>query len=81
MRFSRRFMMTLAAAAVAAPVWAADQIKVVATTGMIADAVREVGGDLVDVQGLMGPGVDPHAYSTLRQKAQFISVSHGQLFQ
>ena len=26
-------------------------------------------------------GVDPHAYSTLRQKAQFISVSHGQLFQ
>lgn len=26
-------------------------------------------------------GVEPHAYSTLRQKAQFISVSNGQLFQ
>lgn len=34
----------------------------VATTGMIADAVRAVGGDRVDVVGLMGPGVDPHLY-------------------
>ena len=38
------------------------QIRVVATTGMIADAVRNVGGDRVDVTGLMGPGVDPHLY-------------------
>lgn len=41
-------------------------LRVVATTGMIADAVRQVGGDLVDVQGLMGPGVDPHAYRQTR---------------
>jgi manganese/zinc/iron transport system substrate-binding protein len=38
------------------------QIRVVATTGMIADAVHNVGGDRVDVTGLMGPGVDPHLY-------------------
>lgn len=38
------------------------EINVVATTGMIADAVHNVGGDRVDVTGLMGPGVDPHLY-------------------
>jgi manganese/zinc/iron transport system substrate-binding protein len=40
--------------------------QVVATTGMIADAAREVGGDLVEVRALMGPGVDPHAYRQTR---------------
>ncbi|MEM9096710.1 MAG: zinc ABC transporter substrate-binding protein [Pseudomonadota bacterium] len=45
---------------------AADQLKVVATTGMIADAVQTVGGDLVEVEALMGPGVDPHAYRQTR---------------
>jgi len=38
------------------------KINVVTTTGMITDAVREVGGDRVQVTGLMGPGVDPHLY-------------------
>lgn len=38
------------------------QINAVATTGMIADAVREIGGERVIVEGLMGPGVDPHLY-------------------
>jgi manganese/zinc/iron transport system substrate-binding protein len=33
---------------------------------MIADAAREVGGDLVEVRALMGPGVDPHAYRQTR---------------
>lgn len=37
-------------------------LRVVATIGQIADAVRNIGGDRVDVQGLMGPGVDPHLY-------------------
>ena len=41
-------------------------LAVVATTGMIADAVRQVGGDRVAVQALMGPGVDPHAYRQTR---------------
>ena len=35
---------------------------VVATTGMIADAALVVGGELIEVKGLMGPGVDPHLY-------------------
>ena len=41
-------------------------LKVVATTGMIADAARAVGGDVVEVRALMGPGVDPHAYRQTR---------------
>ncbi|MEX2528512.1 MAG: zinc ABC transporter substrate-binding protein [Gemmatimonadota bacterium] len=39
-----------------------DGVTVVATTGMVADMVRRVGGDRVRVTGLMGPGVDPHLY-------------------
>lgn len=38
------------------------KIQIVATTGMIADMVANIGGDLVEVEGLMGPGVDPHLY-------------------
>ncbi len=41
-------------------------VNVVATTGMIADAARAIGGDLVTVVALMGPGVDPHAYRQTR---------------
>ena len=37
-------------------------VRVVATTSMLADLAREVGGDRVEVEGLMGPGVDPHLY-------------------
>ena len=39
------------------------KLKVVATIGQVTDAARIVGGDHVSVQGLMGPGVDPHLYT------------------
>ena len=45
---------------------AAAPLTVVATTGMIADAARNVGGDLVTVEALMGPGIDPHSYRQTR---------------
>ena len=38
------------------------KLKVVTTTGMIADAVLNIAGDTVEVEALMGPGVDPHLY-------------------
>jgi manganese/zinc/iron transport system substrate-binding protein len=41
---------------------ATRRVRVAATTGMIADAARNVGGSRVQVTGLMGPGVDPHLY-------------------
>ncbi|GAB4451366.1 MAG: zinc ABC transporter substrate-binding protein [Armatimonadaceae bacterium] len=37
-------------------------LKVAATTGMVADLVRAVGGEHVQVTALMGPGTDPHYY-------------------
>lgn len=57
----------LGAALVAAtPLRADTRLSVVATTGMIADAARQVGGDVVEVRALMGPGIDPHAYRQTR---------------
>ncbi len=41
---------------------AAGALRVTATTTMVADLVRQVGGDRVTVSALMGPGVDPHLY-------------------
>ncbi|WKT75103.1 metal ABC transporter solute-binding protein, Zn/Mn family [Lysinibacillus fusiformis] len=35
---------------------------VVATTGQISDAIKEISGDHLQVSALMGPGVDPHLY-------------------
>lgn len=37
-------------------------IKIVCTTGMVADLARNVGGKHVEVKALMGAGVDPHLY-------------------
>jgi len=36
--------------------------RIVTTTSMITDLVKNVGGDKVSVTGLMGAGVDPHLY-------------------
>lgn len=38
------------------------KLKVVTTTTMLTDLVRNIGGDSVEVEGLMGAGVDPHLY-------------------
>ncbi|MGE4532827.1 metal ABC transporter solute-binding protein, Zn/Mn family [Halomonas sp.] len=70
-RFLRRpaatlLLLALTASPVAAESPSSPVLEVVATTGMIADAVREVGGERVAVQGLMGPGVDPHLYRQTR---------------
>jgi len=39
-----------------------EKLKVVATTSQVADLIKEIAGDLVVLEGLMGPGVDPHLY-------------------
>jgi manganese/zinc/iron transport system substrate-binding protein len=38
------------------------KLQIVTTTGMIADAVKNITGDKAEVTALMGPGVDPHLY-------------------
>ena len=53
----------------------ATPVKVVTTTGMIADLVRSIGGDAVSVRSLMGVGVDPHLYKPTRDDITEILAS------
>ena len=46
--------------------------RVVASVGMVADIVREVGGDYVDVESMIGEGVDPHQHSPTRQDMRLL---------
>jgi manganese/zinc/iron transport system substrate-binding protein len=39
-----------------------DGLQIVTTTSMITDITKVVGGDLVQITGLMGAGIDPHLY-------------------
>jgi manganese/zinc/iron transport system substrate-binding protein len=67
---SRRGLLGLATAAAFASAFAgragAMPLQVVATTGMIADTARAIGGDSVSVRALMGPGIDPHSFRQTR---------------
>ncbi len=66
---TRRHFLSLVAASAsvaASPLRAQTRLSLVATTGMIGDAARQVGGDLVEVKSLMGAGVDPHSYRQTR---------------
>ncbi|NJN61331.1 MAG: zinc ABC transporter solute-binding protein [Coleofasciculaceae cyanobacterium RL_1_1] len=39
-----------------------DKPNIVATSTIVADLVAQVGGDAIDLQGLLEPGADPHVY-------------------
>ncbi len=41
-------------------------IRATVTVGMVADLLREIGGDHVEVTQLLGSGVDPHLYKPTR---------------
>jgi manganese/zinc/iron transport system substrate-binding protein len=38
------------------------KLNIVTTTSMITDMVKNIGGDAINLEGLMGSGVDPHLY-------------------
>lgn len=46
------------------------QIRVTTTANFITDLAREIGGDRVQVTGLLGPGVDPHLYKASARDVQ-----------
>jgi manganese/zinc/iron transport system substrate-binding protein len=48
-------------------------LKIVATTGMIADLVGEIAGAQAEVIGLMGPGVDPHLFQASQGDIRFLA--------
>lgn len=60
----RMFAIALAAlgALTLAPAQAAEKVKALASFSILGDLVREVGGDQVEVDLLVGPNVDMHSY-------------------
>ena len=58
----KRIAFVLLLAMLATPAAAQEKLKVVATFSIIADFVREVGGDRVAVAALVGPNGDAHVY-------------------
>lgn len=48
-------------------------VRVVATTGMVADLVRKIGGEQIAVEQLMKSGVDPHLYKANTDDVRAIS--------
>jgi zinc/manganese transport system substrate-binding protein len=73
-----RIWWSLAWLLVAAPAAAAPPIPVVASFSILADMVREVGGDRVDVRSLVGPDGDAHVYEPSPADAR--AVSEARLF-
>ena len=63
---TRRHLMlatALCAIMTAAPALAQERIKVIATFSILADLTRNVGGDRVEVDALVGPNGDAHVYA------------------
>ena len=58
----KRLALILLLATMAAPAAAQEKLKVVATFSILADFVRNVGGDRVAVNALVGPNSDAHVY-------------------
>ncbi|HVL14935.1 MAG TPA: zinc ABC transporter substrate-binding protein, partial [Gemmata sp.] len=51
-------------------------VRVTCTTTIVADVVTRVGGDRVQVDVLMGPGVDPHQYIMNRGDQRRLDAAH-----
>jgi zinc/manganese transport system substrate-binding protein len=62
-RHALAMMTSLAILAIATPSVAQEKLKVLATFSILADMVKNVGGDRVEVTALVGPNSDAHVYS------------------
>ncbi len=69
----KKLALVLVAVALATPAAAQDKLKTVATFSILADFVRQVGGDRVDVQALVGPNGDGHVYQPTPSDAKTLS--------
>lgn len=49
-----------------------DTIQVVATIAQIGEPLAQIGSDLVEVETIMGPGVDPHVYEATQTDIQLL---------
>lgn len=53
------------------------ELRVVGTVGMVTDVLGEVAGDRVEVEGLLGSGVDPHIYQVSRGDVVKLGAADG----
>jgi manganese/iron transport system substrate-binding protein len=53
-----------------------EKLRVVATTSLIADVVRRIGGDAVELTMLMPIGVDPHSYTATPEDLRTLNDAH-----
>jgi len=53
-----------------------ERLQVVATTSIVADVVRNVGGERIDLTTLMPLGTDPHAFQPTPQDAAAVADAH-----
>jgi len=58
-----RFVLLLALLIIASPLHAAERLNVVASFSILADFVRNVGGDRINLTTLVGPDSDVHVYT------------------
>jgi zinc/manganese transport system substrate-binding protein len=65
----------LAAALLTTPAFAANKLKVVASFSILADLVKNVGGDRVDVTTLVGPDGDAHVFSPSPADAKKVAAA------
>ena len=71
---TRRILLAAAALLLSINLAAAqEKLKVVATFSILADLVKNVGGDRVDVQALVGPNGDAHVYQPAPADAKTLS--------
>ncbi len=69
----RATLLALLVVVASAAAAAAGPVKVVATFTILADMVRQVGGDLVVVTSLVGPDGDAHVYSPTPADARAVA--------
>ena len=53
-----------------------EPVQIIATTTMLTDLVEVIGGDQVEVNGLMGPGIDPHGYRASASDVDVMTQAH-----
>ena len=53
-----------------------EKLKVVATTSIVADVVRDIGGGSIDLTMLMPLGADPHTFEPTPQDAAAVADAH-----
>jgi zinc/manganese transport system substrate-binding protein len=71
------FVAGVAAGLAAAPAAAQEKkISAVATTSIVGDLVRNIGGDRIEIATLVGPNGDPHVYSPTPGDARTLAAAN-----